>query len=82
MENRQSYAEVLDAEAAHGPVRLLRPGEERLGDGRQRVDAVAREEARPREAAAVEPAPAACHGPRRPSAWAPETGKGGVAKSL
>ena len=56
MENRQSYAEVLDAEAAHGPVRLLRPGEERLGDGRQRVDAVAREEARPREAAAVEPA--------------------------
>ena len=26
--------------------------------------------------------PAACHGPRRPSARAPETGKGGVAKSL
>ena len=37
MENRQSYAEVLDAEAAHGPVRLLRPGEG--------VDALAGEEA-------------------------------------
>ena len=37
MENRQSYAEVLDAEAAHGPVRFLRPGEG--------VDALAGEEA-------------------------------------
>jgi hypothetical protein len=42
--------------AAHGPVRLVGPGEERVVDGRQRIDAVVAtgEEARPREAAAVE----------------------------
>uniref|UniRef100_A0A804R415 Uncharacterized protein n=1 Tax=Zea mays TaxID=4577 RepID=A0A804R415_MAIZE len=49
-------AEALHAEAAHGPVRLARPVEERVGDGRRRVHAVAREEAWPRQAAAVEPA--------------------------
>ena len=48
--------EALHAEAAHGPVRLARPLEERVGDGRRRVDAVAGKEARPRQPAAVEPA--------------------------
>jgi hypothetical protein len=48
-------AEVLHVEAAHGPVRLARPVEERVGDGRRWVHAVAWVEARPPQAAAVEP---------------------------
>ena len=49
-------AEALGGEAAHGPVSVAGPAEERVGDGRRRVDAVAGEDARAREAAAVEPA--------------------------
>jgi len=47
-------AEALHAEAAHGPVRLARPLEERVGDGRRQIDTVARKEAWPRQPVAVE----------------------------
>jgi hypothetical protein len=37
-------AEALHTKAAHGPVRLVCPLEERVGDGHCRVHAVARED--------------------------------------
>jgi len=47
-------AEALHTEADHGPVRLVRPLEERVGDGRRQIDTVVRKEAQPRQPVAVE----------------------------
>lgn len=52
-------AVALDAEAAHGPVGLARPRNERIRDGGRRIDSLVVEldvgvEARPRQGDAVE----------------------------